>query len=126
MMKHIILALLITLSSPVAAQDYDKGVTALYTGPVDFATALKELKPLAEDGDPFSQWHLGFMYLKGLGVLSDYVLSHMWYNIASVNGHKLGTIARESVAEKMTSADISLAQRKARECMSSGYTKCGY
>ena len=126
MMKHIILALLITLSSPVAAQDYDKGVTALYTGPVDFATALKELKPLAEDGDPFSQWHLGFMYLKGLGVLSDYVLSHMWYNIASVNGHKLGTMATESVAEKMTPAAIEKAQAMARECMSSGYTKCGY
>ena len=108
-MKHltIILAFLVMLSSPVAAQDYDKGVTALYTGPVDFATALKELKPLAEDGHPFSQWHLGFMYEKGYGVLSDYVLSHMWYNIASVNGHKLGTMAAESVADKMTSADIS-------------------
>ena len=127
-MKHlpITLAFLVTLSSPVASQDYSKGVRALTVGPVDFATALKELKPLAEDGDPFSQWHLGFMYQKGYGVLSDYVLSHMWYNIASVNGHKLGTMATESVAEKMTSADISLAQRKARECMNSGYTKCGY
>ena len=127
-MKHvtIILAFLMTLSSPVAAQDFAKGVTALTTGPVDFATALKELKPLAEDGHHPSQWFLGLMYNKGYGVLSDYVLSHMWYNIASVNGHKLGTMATESVAEKMTSADISKAQAMARECMSSSYTKCGY
>jgi hypothetical protein len=49
----------------------------------------------------------------------------MWYNIASVNGHKLGTMATESVAEKMTPAAIEKAQAMARECMSSGYTKCG-
>ena len=49
-MKHItiILAFLMTLSSPVEAQGFFTGVNAYQTG--DYATALKEWKPLAEQG----------------------------------------------------------------------------
>ena len=49
-MKHLtmILAFLMTLYSPVAAQDYDKGLAAYLNE--DYATAFKEWKPLAEQG----------------------------------------------------------------------------
>ena len=71
-MKHItiILALLMTLSSPAAAQDFDTGLFAAQAG--DFATALQEWKPLAEAGDADAQYNLGQMYRKGQGVLQDY------------------------------------------------------
>ena len=71
-MKHvtIILAFLMTLSSPVAAQDLQKGVTAYQAG--DYATALQEWKPLAEAGDAAAQYNLGYMYDSGKGVLQDY------------------------------------------------------
>ena len=42
-----------TLSAPVMAQDFQKGLAAAQAG--DFATALKEWKPLAEAGDAKSQ-----------------------------------------------------------------------
>ena len=44
----IALAFLLTFSLPVSAQDFQKGLAAYNAG--DYATALKEWKPLAEDG----------------------------------------------------------------------------
>ena len=51
MLKHltVILAFLMTLSSPVVAQDFQKGFAAYNAG--DYATALQEWKPLAEAGN---------------------------------------------------------------------------
>ena len=36
----------------------------------DYATALREWKPLAEQGDASAQYSLGVMYKKGQGVLN--------------------------------------------------------
>tara|TARA_R110002153_G_scaffold165923_1_gene318447 strand:+ start:1015 stop:1275 length:261 start_codon:yes stop_codon:yes gene_type:complete len=44
----IALAFLMTFSLPVSAQDFQKGLAAEQAG--DYATAIKEWKPLAEDG----------------------------------------------------------------------------
>ena len=66
------------------------------------------------------------MYDLGKGVPQDYAMAHMWYNIGAANGHKLGGTNRDSLSKQMTSADISKAQAMARECMNSGYKKCGY
>jgi len=162
MFKHltVILAFLMTFSSSVVAQDFQKGFAAAQAG--DYATALKEWKPLAEAGDADAQNNLGVMYHNGNGVLQDYAeavkwyrlaaeqgdasaqnnlglmyeygngvlqdntMAHMWYNIASANGHEKAGGYRDERAGLMTNADISKAQAMARECMSSGYTKCGY
>ena len=37
-----------------------------------YATALKEIRPLAEGGDPWSQNFLGTMYRDGKGVTQDH------------------------------------------------------
>ena len=156
----IALAFLMTFSLPVMAQDFQKGFAAYNAG--DFATALKEWKPLAEAGDASSQYNLGYMYTMGEGVLKDYkeavkwyrlaaeqgfpkaqsfvglmyeygngvlqsnVMAHMWYNIASANGHSKAGEDRDERAGLMTQEDISNAQAMARECINSGYKKCGY
>ena len=44
----MVLAFLMTLSSPVIAQDFQKGFAAYNAG--DYATALQEWTPLAEAG----------------------------------------------------------------------------
>ena len=198
MFKHltVILAFLMTLSSPVAAQDFQKGSDAYSAG--DYATALQEWTPLAEAGNVVAQYNLGIMYTNGQGVpqdhkeavkwfrlaaeqgdvdaqynlaikydngdgvpqdykeamkwyrlaadqgyaqaqsnlgtmyeygdgvLQDNTMAHMWYNIASFNGNEMAGGYRDERAGLMTSADISKAQAMARECMNSGYTKCGY
>ena len=156
----LVLAFLMTLSSPVAAQDFQKGLTAAQAG--DYATALQEWTPLAEAGDAFAQYNLwemykngqgvpqdykeavkwyrlaaeqgdiiaqyslGSMHIRGMGVPQDNTMAHMWYNIASANGHDKAGEWRDGRAVLMTRADISKAQAMARECMNSGYTKCGY
>ena len=49
-----------------AATDFEKGLEAYDKG--DFATALREWKPLAEQGDADAQFNLGLIYAKGEGV----------------------------------------------------------
>ena len=62
MFKHltVILAFLMTFSSSVVAQDFQKGLAAAQAG--DYATALQEWTPLAEAGDAAAQYNLGIMY----------------------------------------------------------------
>jgi hypothetical protein len=50
----------------------------------------------------------------------------MWYNIGSDNGSELGGSNRDILSKEMTPAAIEKAQAMARECMNSGYKKCGY
>ena len=51
------------LAAPISAQDFQKGFEAVQGG--DFATALKEWKPLAESGYSVAQHNLGLMYDHG-------------------------------------------------------------
>ena len=45
----------------------------------------------------------------------------------SANGNKIaGELFRDGLEAKMTAEDISKATAMARECMASGYKKCGY
>ena len=85
-MKHItiILAFLMTLSTPVVGQDFQKGYDAYWAG--DFATALQEWAPLAEAGGAEAQNNLAFMYRKGEGVPQDYAESVKWYRLAADQG----------------------------------------
>ena len=53
----------------------------------DYAKALKEFKPLAEQGHRGAQYFLGVMYYKGYGVDKNFVYAHMWWNIAASTGH---------------------------------------
>jgi TPR repeat protein len=78
----LLFAALIVL--PVAAQDFEKGSEALERG--DYAAALKELRPLAEQGDARAQLNLGNIYYKGLGVTQDYAEAMKWYGKAADQG----------------------------------------
>ena len=87
MFKHltVILAFLMALSSPVIAQDFQKGFAAYNAG--DFATALQEWTPLAEAGDEVAQFNLGLMYNNGEGVPQDYAEAVKWYRLAAEQGN---------------------------------------
>jgi TPR repeat protein len=92
----------------------------------DYAEAVRWYRLAADQGHASAQYNLGVMYENGQGVLQDNVMAHMWYNIGAANGDELGGEQRDSIAEGMTQQAIEQAQAMARECMSSGYTKCGY
>ena len=66
------------------AQDFDRGLAAAQSG--DFATALKEWRPLAEQGDAYAQNNLGVMYENGNGVVQDYAEAAKWYRLAAEQG----------------------------------------
>ena len=65
--------------------DFYKGVDAYNSG--DFATALREWRPLAEQGDARAQFNLGLMYDNGEGVPQDYKSALKWYTLAAEQGH---------------------------------------
>ena len=92
--------------------------------PQDYKTALKWYKLAAEQGDADAQYNLGLRYAFGKGVLKDYVYAHMWGNVAAMNGNELGAKLRDDFEKKMTPADISTAQKLARECVRKNYKGC--
>jgi TPR repeat protein len=73
------------VSAPVMAQDFDEGLAAAQAG--DYATALQEWRPLAEQGHASAQYNLGVMYDNGREVLQDYVEAVIWYRRAADLGH---------------------------------------
>ena len=92
--------------------------------PEDDAEAARWFRLAADQGDADAQHNLGVMYYDGEGVLQDNVTAHMWFNIAGANGAEDGRDDREIIERKMTPADISEAQKRARICMASNYTDC--
>jgi len=73
----------------------------------------------AEQGDVDAQYNLGVMYLNGQGVPQDYVLAHMWLNLAASRrtgeDRESAVRLRDLIAEDLTPDDLSEAQRLARE-----------
>ena len=67
--------------TPVAAQDYQKGYDAYQAG--DYATAMQEFRPLAEQGNTILQTVVGDMYRKGKGVPQNYAEAIKWYRLAA-------------------------------------------
>lgn len=82
------LAVGLMLAGPLAAQDYDKGLAAYEAG--DYATALQEFRPLAEQGDARAQSNLGEMYLAMKGVPLDWDESLKWLRLAAEQGYSEG------------------------------------
>ena len=88
-MKKYIAILLLTVSilslSTPAYADFQAGMDAYLSG--NYATALKEWKPLAEQGDSSAQHNLGLMYGNGWGVTQDYKEAVKWYKLAAEQGY---------------------------------------
>ena len=85
-MKKLILVPLLVLCLAQPAWAGMKEADAAYLRG-DFATAFRELKPLAMKGNALAQWGLGEMYKKGQGVLQDYKKTVYWYRKAAEQGN---------------------------------------
>lgn len=87
--------LLAALAAGPALADGAAGLAAFDRG--DYATALKEFTPLAEQGIPTAQAALGAMYMDGLGVPRDISKALPWLQAAADRGMadsqlRLGTL----------------------------------
>jgi TPR repeat protein len=88
--SHTIASVLsfICLTVPVWADD--KAVKEAYDLAVergDYATAMRELRPLAEQGLAAAQFNLGLLYANGQGVQKDDAQARQWYEKAAAQGH---------------------------------------
>jgi hypothetical protein len=83
----VIVAIGLCVSAPWCWAGLDEGVNAYRQG--DYATALRELLPLAQQGDPGAQSFLGFMYTEGRGVPQIDAEAVKWYRRAADQGRAL-------------------------------------
>ena len=75
--------LLVFLATPAWA-GLDEGIAAYKR--FDYATAVREWRPLAEQGDAVAQYHLGNLYRTGQGVPQDYAEAAKWFRKAANQG----------------------------------------
>jgi len=81
--RVMVLPLLLAVHG-LAAGGIERGGAAYNQG--DYGTALREWRPLAEQGDAGAQLNLGFMYDNGYGVPQDYTEAIKWYRRAAEQG----------------------------------------
>lgn len=79
----LILFFICVASSPLPA-DFEAGLKAYTAG--DYATALKEWQPLADQGAPHAQYNLGLLYARGHGLPQDFTKAAEFYRKAAEQG----------------------------------------
>ena len=90
----------------------------------NYQEAVKWYRLAAEQGDADAQFNLGVMYANGRGVTQDDRIAHMWFNLLASFGNKDGANARDRIAARMTSNQVSEAQSFATECSDQNYKNC--
>src|SRR5579862_764330 len=80
----VALVLSVGFAAPVAADQLDEGEDAANRG--DYVTALRLMRPLADEGIADAQYDLGSMYSRGWGVTQDDVEAAKWFHKAAVQG----------------------------------------
>jgi TPR repeat protein len=83
--------------------------------PKDYAEAVKWYRKAAEQGHLFAEASLAYMYATGQGVPKDYVQAYKWSYLAAARGDPGSVWARDTLASHMTPAQLTEAQRLARE-----------
>jgi TPR repeat protein len=111
-LKYVVAAipLMLSLAAPLAAGSLEDGYTAYTRG--DFATAMRLMRPLADQGDVTAQTVVGLMYYFNYG---DRVTAYMWFNLAAAQGNAFAEMFIRDTADKMTPEQIAEAQKLARE-----------
>ena len=75
-------------SAPGIADQVDDAVAAYVRG--DDETAVRLLRPLAEQGDARAQYHLGTRYFTGMGVPQNYTEALKWFRLSADQGNADG------------------------------------
>ncbi|BDV00460.1 hypothetical protein TDMWS_05450 [Thermodesulfomicrobium sp. WS] len=81
----VLFSVVLVSLTPPALAGFDEGLAAYDRG--DYATALKEWRPLAEQGHAGAQNKLGVMYAKGQGVSKDDAEALKWFRKAAEQGY---------------------------------------
>ncbi len=79
-MRNLFWFLTLSLCTAFGA-DFSAGLSAYQKG--DYSTAIKEWRPLAEEGSAAAQFNVGRMYLDGQGVPQDPSQAAKWFERAA-------------------------------------------
>jgi len=112
-LNHILAVIILVLSfaESVAAGPLEDADAAVKR----HATAVRLIRPLAEQGDASAQYTLGVFYDNGLGVPQDHIRSYMWFDLSAAQGRDGAAAFRDLVARRMTPGQIAEAQKLTRE-----------
>ena len=80
-----------------------------------FEGAVGDVAELGAAGGANEFLKLGMMYATGASVPADYVSAHKWFNLAAMRGCREAIRLRRELAEAMSAAEVSAAQRAARD-----------
>lgn len=72
----------------------------------------------ATSGGPDVLFALGIQYSTGRDVETDLVTAHKWFNLAALRGNDEAKQYRKELAEVMSPEEVALAQKAAREWLS--------
>ena len=114
-------ALSLLVSLPSWSADFDKGLATYNRG--DYVNAIREWRPLVEQGYAMAQNNLGVMYGLGDGVVQNYVTAHMWGNIARANGYDSGKLL-DALEQLMSKDQIAETQQRASDRMANQNKNC--
>jgi hypothetical protein len=123
LLRAIVFAIAVVNSA--AAGSYEEAIAAYERG--DYASAMRLLRPLAEQGDASAQSDLGFMYKWARGVPQNYAEAMKWFRKAADQGHdrgqfNLGTMYRDGYGVPQDFVEAVKWFRKAAE---QGYAEDG-
>ena len=96
-----------------ARADYAAGEAAWDDG--RHVEAVAEWRAAAEEDDARAMRALGRAFVKGLGVLQDYVEAHKWLNLAAGRGVTDAAAERDALAAEMSAEERAEAKKLARE-----------
>ncbi|HSG74557.1 MAG TPA: hypothetical protein VLA30_00285 [Burkholderiales bacterium] len=110
-MARALACLLVALAAALPARaDYEAGLAAARAK--DYVTALREWRPLAEQGHRAAQFNVGLFYAVGRGVAPDPVPAVAWITVAQENGHQR-TALFETLKQHMSAAQLREAENLA-------------
>ena len=81
----LVAALTLMLRTSDVLAGLTEGVEAYERG--DYVTAMKELRPLADQGNADAQFFMGLIYDNGHGVAPDHGRAVEWWRLAAAQGH---------------------------------------
>jgi len=125
------LIVLLAMLLPIGAHAGFEDATQAY-GEGDYAKAMAEFRPLAEQGDAKSQYFVGFFYYRGYGVPKDDATAAGWFHKAAAQGDSLAAFYLGKMYEKGDGVEKDLTQaylwlsvsvKNAPNARDAGYTR---
>ena len=92
----------------LAEQGHSQGVI------VDKAEAVRLYRKAAEQGNADAQFNLSLCYRNGDGVMKDFVEAYTWFLLAAASGHEEGGKVCAELARQLTTAQLAVAQARAK------------